>query len=347
MAVKGNLLIINFVMDAGNPLLSHQSEAVEALSSKFNRITVITGKIGVFNNLPNVKVISTNWVNGKSLHNILRLYIRAIPVIIRGNFNSVFFHMTDLQCALLSPIVRLRNRKQYLWYAHTYKSKYLIFASLWVNRIITSTDGSCPIKTPKVLAIGQAIDENKFSFIPRKNLKLNKLVHIGRFDKSKNIDTLIKSTENLRINYPDIRLTIIGSPGNENSKNWSSQLISNHALDVEDGWLNFKPAIARSEFSSVMSDNGCFFHAYIGSLDKTLIESTLCGVPVVTLNPEYLRIFNSWSKLEAPTLEEEYISMRMMSDSDLGDEITRRRNIAIQSHSLNHWINALTRELQN
>lgn len=334
-------------MDAGDPLLSHQSEAVEALSSKFNRITVITGKTGVFNNLPNVKVISTNWVNGKSLHNILRLFIRAIPVIIRGNYDSVFFHMTDLQCALLSPVVRLRNRKQYLWYAHTYKSKYLIFASLWVNRIITSTDGSCPIKTPKVLAIGQAIDENRFSLIPLKNLKLNMLVHIGRFDKSKNIDKLIKSTENLRINYPEIRLTIIGSPGNENSKNWSSQLISNHALDVEDGWLNFKPAIARSEFSSVMAANGCFFHAYIGSLDKTLIESTLCGVPVVTLNPEYLRIFNSWSKLESPTLEEEYICMRMMSDSDLGDEITRRRNIAIQSHSLNHWIDALARELQN
>lgn len=333
-------------MDAGDSLLSHQSEAVEALSSKFNRITVVTGKIGYFKKLPNVKVVSTNWVNGKNLRNVIKLYLRAIPVILRGNYSSVFFHMTDLQCAFLSPVIRLRHRKQYLWYAHTYKSKYLIFASLWVNKIITSTAGSCPIQTSKVLTIGQAIDEAKFPLIPFNRLDLNKLIHIGRFDKSKNIDLLIISANNLRINFPDIRLTIVGSPGNDHSKNWSSNLISNHAFDVENGWLNFKPAITRSEFSRVMSAYGCFFHAYIGSLDKTLIESTLCGVPVVTLNPEYLRIFNSWSKFDAPTLEEEYISMRKMSDSDLGNEIARRRNIAIESHSLNHWINALARELQ-
>jgi hypothetical protein len=46
-------------------------------------------------------------------------------------------------------------------------------------------------------------------------------------------------------------------------------------LDVRDGWLKYKEFITRENFRGEVAQNGCFFHGYIGSLDKTLIESTI------------------------------------------------------------------------
>jgi hypothetical protein len=149
-------------MDSQDPLLSHQYEAVKALANSFKKITVITGRVGKIESDPRLRIISTNWRPGHGLSNLLRLFAKAIPEIIRGDFKSVFYHMTDLQCALLSPLVRVRRRRQFLWYAHTFKSKYLVFASWWVTGIVTSTVGSCPLTGKYVRPIGQAIDQEKF-----------------------------------------------------------------------------------------------------------------------------------------------------------------------------------------
>jgi hypothetical protein len=170
-------------MDRNDPLLSHQYEAVFELSKNFETLTVITGKVGLIDSNLTFRIINTNWMPGKRLRNIYNFYLRALPIIVRGNFDSVFFHMTDLQCALLSPLISLRGKRQYLWYAHTYKSKFLIFSSQFVNRVVTSTLGSCPLSGPKVVAIGQAINENQFRPLPGDKLDTSKLIHVGRFDK--------------------------------------------------------------------------------------------------------------------------------------------------------------------
>ena len=107
-------------MDRNDPLLSHQYEAVDGLAKKYSNITVITGRVGKVTTNPKIQIISTNWVQGHNIRNLLKLALKAIPEIMHGDFQSVFFHMTDLQCALFSPLIRLRKRRQFLWYAHTF-----------------------------------------------------------------------------------------------------------------------------------------------------------------------------------------------------------------------------------
>lgn len=333
-------------MDRKHPLLSHQYEAVTALAEKFEHVTVITGKVGDIVPNSKVRIISSEWKSGRPLANIARLYSRSIPLIIRGNYTSVFYHMTDLQCALLSPLIRIRNRRQYLWYAHTFKSRYLSFASIWVNRIISSTYGSCPMPASLVTPIGQAIDEHKFKILPFNNFDLNKVIHIGRFDKSKNIQVLISSTREIRKSYPDVKLTLIGSPANEESEIWAEALIAESKSDVQAGWLNFRTAIPRDAFGAEIALQGCFLHGYVGSLDKTLIESTMLGIPVVSINPEYLAIFGSWSETNEVNLVDEYLAMRRKTTMQLKSEVARRREIAQSQHSLNHWISELTSLLE-
>ena len=347
MKSDNSLLVYNFVMDTRDPLLSHQHEAVNALAKNFNQITVVTGKVGDTDLAKNVKLISTNWIPGQSFRNLIKLSRISLPIIARGEFQRVFFHMADLQCALLSPLIRIRGRKQSLWYAHTFKSKYLVFAHYWINTLITSTPGSCPIKSKKVKSIGQAIDEMKFPTLSLDSLDLNRLVHIGRFDKSKNIDQLITSAKVMRKKYPKLELTIVGSPGNAESVNWSKNLVDLFDEDIKQGWLIFKPAIKRSEFSTELSKHGCFIHAYQGSLDKTLIESTMSRIPVVTINLEYVNIFGSWASFKLKDLESEYCSMRETSRAKLENELDRRLSIALKKHSLQNWLESISKELKS
>jgi glycosyltransferase involved in cell wall biosynthesis len=333
-------------MDPLDPLLSHQYEAVLALSEQFNQITVITGRVGVVSTNPKIRIISTKWIPGQSKRNLIRLLLKALPKIMLGNYSSVFYHMTDMQCAVLSPFVRLRNRRQYLWYAHAFKSKYLLFSSWWVTGIVTSTTGSCPLTGKEVHTIGQAIDHEKFLPVKFDRLNFDNLIHIGRFDKSKNIDYLIETAEGLRTKFPSLKLTIVGSPANEESQGWANELIAESKVRVSDDWLQFKGSIPRDQFPMEASKNGCFFHGYRGSLDKTLIESTMMCIPVATINLEYINIFGSWSTLEHPNLEDEYRALRNLPEDKIDQELQRRSELALNLHSLRNWIEQLSKLLQ-
>ncbi len=333
-------------MDMHDALLSHQYQVVKALARNFDEVTVITGNVGEIDFSSNIRIVSTFWKPGSPVKNLFSLISTSVPIIVRGDFRSVFFHMTDVQCAILSPIIRMRGKKVFLWYAHTFKSKYLSFASWWVSRVVTSTQGSCPIQGRKVVTIGQGIDLEMFRPLQVEERSLHRLIHIGRFDESKNIQHLIDTAFELRVLFPDIHLTLVGSPSNQKSKQWASHIISSSSEHIGNGWLQFKDAIHRSDFPSTIAAEGCFFHAYTGSLDKSLVEATLLKVPVLTINGEYLSIFGSWSGKLNTDLAQEYKSMRVMSAERLEKELNRRLYIAREDHSLSGWIQHLANILQ-
>ncbi len=346
MNPRRRLLVFNFVMDSKDPLLSHQYDLVKALAANFDQLTVITGHIGEIELPQNFRLISTNWRQGKTVRNIYRFISRGIPVTLLGRYDVVFFHMTDVQCAILAPVIRMRRKKQFLWYAHTFKSPYLTWASCWITKIITSTPGSCPIKGKKVIPIGQGISQSLFSPITYKAVNLDKLIHIGRFDKLKQIDLLINAAKKLKLNFPNLTFTQIGSPSNDESKKWALSLRDSWQDEIQDGWLKFKESIPRDSLPAVFAENGCFLHAYPGSLDKTLIEATMLKLPVVTLNFEYISIFGSWSSEFNSSLENEYSALRLLAPEDVEKELSRRLQIASNHHSFSGWIDRLTSVLK-
>ena len=79
----------------------------------------------------------------------------------------IFSHMTEVQSGIIAPISKLLGIRHLLWYAHKSKSKYLVWNNIFVDEILTSTSGSCPIKSHKIKPIGQGIDQNLF---PHKNI---------------------------------------------------------------------------------------------------------------------------------------------------------------------------------
>lgn len=328
-------------MDSSDFLLSHQLEAVTALATYFSQVEVITSRAGELKLPQNIRIHNVNWNSKHSLVSLFRFIITFTKVLAVFRPHVIFSHMTDMQASIISPIVRLLKIRHVLWYAHKTKSKYLAFANLFVNIIVTSTPGSCPISSRKVVSIGQAINPQDFTPKSKFAGQLNKFLHIGRLDPAKRTDYIVESVARMRPTYPEISLTLYGSIGNRKSKSWASDLKLLSEIDDNSLWLKFLPGISRKEVPGIISSNDVFIHAYLGSLDKTLLEATFMKIPVLTENPEYLSIFGSWSGKKSPSIQEEYQSIKMLAVSEITAILDERYQLAYSYHSINHWVSRL------
>lgn len=345
-----NLLVINYAMDEKSQVFSHQIELVNQLSKKFDQITVLTARVGVCNTEKNVKVVSFDWVEGKRVLSLLR-FLKIFIKTIRGEkFTVLFSHMTSVQSAFISPITRIIKLKHYLWYAHTSNGIFLKVSRLLSDGIITSTPGSCPLKGSKVYPIGQSINSQKFRKKNSNTQSIKNLVHIGRFDPSKNIEEIVYEVKKLRTDFPDLNLEVIGSPSSDRYKDYESSVKAKFNSEVQLGWLKFTPHIPRSSLPEILQTHDCFIHSFQGSLDKTIVEATFSGLPVITINNEYRKIFRSWNLTDTGmnnSLKDEAQLLLKLDGGKRQSEVNRRYEVAVEQHELTGWIDRLVSILKS
>ena len=248
--------------------------------------------------------------------------------------------MTSVQAALISPITRVLRIKHLLWYTHTSDNFALRVCNLFTNGILTATAGSCPLSGSKVHVIGHSIDTKIFKRKSSLNFPVSSFVHVGRFDPSKNIRLIIETLQNLRVTKTDINFTTIGVPSGEANTNYYQNIISEFDIDKSSSWLKFNSSVPRQMLPNLLKDFDCFIHAFDGSLDKAVLEATFIGLPVVTINDEYKKIFGSWNKnnrLKKYTLLEEVNFLLSLTNEELSAELDRRYQIAQKDYELEGW----------
>lgn len=349
MSKRNNLLVFNYAMDPKDPIFSHQFDAVVALSVHFQKVIVLTSKCADRLQLPhNVQVFSSRWQPGRPMGGTFRFVLNLLFALTRYSPNVTFSHMTEVQSAIAAPILKFLRTPHYLWYAHISPSKYVKWGHFWCTGIITSTEGSCPVKSKKVHTIGQAINSKDFQFKSR-NVGGQKFIHVGRLDPSKNLDRIIDllfGSENAGNNY---RLLQIGSPSSPKFDLYKDEIFHKYRNLLDSGTLQMISSIPRRDIPKQLSDSDVFIHAFQGSLDKTLVEATMSGLPVVTINREYRKIFGGWASDPEASLQQElqaYLSL-IKGDFDVKSELYRRHTVALTSHSHDHWISALVGILQS
>ena len=342
---RSELILLNFVLDSDNSLLSHQADVVKALALRFQKVRVITGNVGKFDCPRNVDIINLHWVEGNKIRNLLRLFKSFISVLLPGR-KVVFSHMADVQSAFLSPLTWITRTPHYLWYAHKHLSPYLKFASYFITGVITSTSGSCPLSGQKITVIGQGVDPEIFESQRKVSNPLEKSIHIGRADPSKNLKTLFEFARFQYGSKPNFRLVQVGNPSTITAKVDFENLCKQFEDLIRSGVIELQSSAPRDRVPNLLANADLFVHAYEGSLDKTLVEATLARLPVVTLNSEYHEIFGTWSGDVAPSLESEYQALKELTDLCREQEVERRFQIAEESHSFTRWIDKISNILQ-
>jgi glycosyltransferase involved in cell wall biosynthesis len=334
-------------MNAQNLVFSHQRETVIALSRRFETIHIFTAESGE-EELP--KNVTVSLVRSKSkswIYNFYWVYRTVLPYLLKNRQSVVFSHMTDAYAALISPITWILKMRHFLWYAHATNSPYLIWSSFFVTRIISSTSGSCNlmINRRKIRLINQGINENNFPFCKRTFEHLDKIIYYGRLDKSKNIHQLFQLVKELNCQGENLTLDIYGKPMNPKSNRYLKQLKNSQLAEELGPAIKMFEPIFRDNISLVTRDYDAFLNLYSGSLDKTLVEATLMGLPVVTWNIEYCTQFGTWSGLPAKFSIDFVISefqfLKTLNSHELEYELIRRLDIATSYHSFVGWIERL------
>jgi glycosyltransferase involved in cell wall biosynthesis len=345
---NAKLIVLNYSMDSADPIFGHQQQIVLELSKHWSEIHVITGRSGKLVGKSNVFVYDTDWLPDQNFRNILNFIKVFFRVISATKPNVIFSHMTEVQSSIVAIYCKCKGLKHYLWYAHASSSKYLRFVSRFATGIITSTPGSCPLSGEKVIVIGQSIDEKQFKQKYVRSEKLLRFVHFGRLDESKGIQEMIDSLSAIRIAEPDITLSFIGNPSNQRNAVWAEGLKSRYS--AEKSWLEFHPAVSRSDLPAAIANYDLMLHAFRGSLDKTLVEATMVGIPVATVNLEYIRIFGHWGghqDLGSIALPGEISAIIGLNQAQLELELNSRRLLAIKKHSMSNWILKLNQILMS
>jgi glycosyltransferase involved in cell wall biosynthesis len=339
------LLVLNYVMCERDPIFGHQIGIVSDLANFFPEVIVITSKLGQGNVPSNVRVLETNWGFQSLFLSVFR-FLQIAVKILRTTPNLVIFsHMTEVQSAILAPITRFLRVKHFLWYAHTSKSLYLIWCHKLLNGILTSTKGSCPISSKKVVVVGQAIEE-AFQGTPRiPNRSNSNFLHVGRLDPSKNIATLIETIEYFRSRGLNFSLTLIGAPSIGNER-YLEEVENTHLDAFQNDWFRLAGIVTRTELPETLHSFDYFIHAFIGSLDKSILEATYAGIPVISVNPEYLAIFGSWGDSSSLTLQSEINAILSLTDTTIEEILLERAQIVNTGHSRKHWLIQVSNVLQ-
>ena len=116
------------------------------------------------------------------------------------------------------------------------------------------------------------------------------------------------------------------------------------------GWLKFTPHIPRSLLPEILQTYDCFIHSFQGSLDKTIVEATFSGLPVITINNEYRKTFGSWNLINTGmtnSLKEEAQLLLKLDGDARQSEVDRRYEVAVEQHELTGWIDRLVSILKS
>ena len=341
------LIVVNYSMNSKSLVFSHQRDVVLELSRHFDKVEVFTTETSSEFLPQNVEVFDVPWKVHSPLRNVFTILKLLYPALIKSRTSVLFTHMTDIHASFVAPLTWFLRMRHVLWYAHANNSGYLIFSSFFVSKIVSSTYGSCNLKfnRGKVCYINQGIKHTDFSYYVRAHKKLSKILYYGRLDPSKNIHLFPQLINELNRYQNSYTLTLFGKPSNIKSEKYFSDLKSLQKVRSGESSISFNGPIERALIADTAKNYDIFVNLFSGSLDKTLIEATFMGMPVVTWNKEYCSEFGTWSGLSvSENLEfiiNEFKAIDSLKVSELNRRINKRLQVVKRSHSFEGWINQL------
>jgi hypothetical protein len=149
----------------------------------------------------------------------------------------------------------------------------------------------------------------------------------------------------LRESDSNTSLSVYGKSMNKESESYIDQLKEQFYLDFIRGHFSINSALARDKISQEMKKYGIFINLFSGSLDKTLIEATFMGLPVVTWNREFCNQFGTWSNSPVEESKKfilnEIATIQNLSNSELTKALHHRVSYALEHHTFEGWLHRL------
>lgn len=294
-----NLLVFNLATDADDPILAFTSAWLNALAAHFERIDVITMRMGRLALATNITVHSLGKEKGASeALRLWRFYRILLHCMRQRTYVGCFAHMQPLFTTLAGPWLLLRDVPIVLWYAHGNVPWHLRTAERLVGKILTSTTEGCRISSRKIQVVGQGIDTEHFHLAtpilagPRPFT----LLYIGRLDPIKRLEILLAAAENLAEQATfSWQLHIVGEASLKH-REYATRLRNEAEMRFGEH-IHFLGSRTYAEMPTLYQSADLLWSASgTGSLDKVLLEAMACGLPILTSNEAASGILQPWAE---------------------------------------------------
>ena len=202
------LLFVTQSLDAEHPALAQTLDLVVALAERTDELVVLAQSVGRHPDLPANVRVRVFGAHRRSLRG--GRFLRALVSELARRPDAVIAHMVPLYVLLAAPLAKPLRVPILLWYTHWHAGRQLRVATLLVDVVLSVSNGSFPLRTPKLVATGHAIDVE--TFVPgqaREDGPL-RLLALGRTARWKGYETMLDSLERAAAAGLDAELEIRG-----------------------------------------------------------------------------------------------------------------------------------------
>jgi glycosyltransferase involved in cell wall biosynthesis len=346
------LLFITQKIDQHDDLLGVYHEWVLRLAPQFEKIHTIALMVGAHNLPQNIVIHSLGKETKRSRIRYIARFFKYIWQF-RNEYDVVFVHMNTEYVLLGWWLWKLLGKRMVLWFAHYRPDWKLRFAEKVVERIVTSAPEACAIRSKKVVAIGQAIDTEKF-YNTKKARTPRSILFVGRIAPVKKIEFLIDAFAEIKKSFSDAALHIIGEPG-EKDRQYAESIQKRIAGKNCADDIVFRGKVANTETPAIYNQYEIFVNLTpTGSFDKTILEAMACETLIVVSNRAYLHILPKdlqtillFRENNAADLAQKLENILRMSAEEKKAIGKRLRQCVAAGHSMEHLIAKLSEVLKS
>jgi len=333
-------------------VLAQTLDLVCGLANRFEEVAVLCASAGQHELPANVRV--RVYGGGSRLGRGLR-FERALLAELRRDERpaAVLAHMVPTFLILAAPLAKLARVRLLLWYTHGLASRSLKLAVRLAEVVLSADERSFPLQTPKLHAIGHAIDVDRFSPATddRKPGPL-RLLALGRFSPVKGYDVILEGVRRAVERGADVRLELLGPQLTEVEREHRAHLgriVAGTPL-LQDR-VRLAESISRDRIPELLRSADALISATVArdseTFDKVVCEAGACAVPVLAANTVLAELLG-----ELPLR----LVFRMGDANDLADALrdfaaapihVRRatgrqlRERVIARHSVDFWADAV------
>ena len=339
-----NLLIITQKVDMNDGALGFFHQWLFEFSKRYKNIIVICLEKGQYDLPNNVRILSLGKEEGVSKFEYLKRFYRYI-IDEEENYDKVFIHMNPEYIILGGLFWRFWRKKMALWYVHKSVDLKLKIAEKLTNVIFTASKESFLLKSKKIHLVGHGVDINRlkcgFEIRPKKF----DIIYVGRISSIKNQKLLIEATEILvkENQLKKLKVGLIGGVSEREKKYYQQlkELVEEKRLTKN---IIFEGECPNKDITKYYCDTKVSVNLCpTGGMDKTVLESMSCGVPVVVLNKTFKKVLdNSRFILEKEDTKELAQKIESLFDFDINFR-NKLRQVVVENYSLERLMGEIER----
>lgn len=338
------LVFVTQELDPEHPVLAQTIDLVRALSSRVDELAVVARDAN-WEEIPSNVSVRTFQQSGKIRRGLA--FERSLSAALPGA-DAVFVHMVPEFAVLAAPIARLRRVPIVLWYTHWNVSAALRMAVRASAAVLSVERSSFPLATPKVRAIGHAIDVERFAAMPPHHEASIRLLALGRTARWKGLATLLDAVSLARASGSDVQLEIRGPSLTDDERAHRAELEQQIVSDRElRGHATLCAAVPRAEIPGLLASSDVVVspnQPRSGStLDKAVFEAAACARPVVSTNESFASLLGGLPlsllapPRDAAALAQTIAAVAAASSAVRAETGSMLRERVVAQHSLDHW----------